>query len=121
METRFTILLWEVGIAVAVQVGVLVAMLIMVKRSSDKVNALAADTRCRSYAIAGELVVLKRGTPVHDPLFTLSEARRLGRTAELEPSLYGRVRFHARINQNLLSAHGQRSNPGEPGQSRRTR
>jgi NAD+ diphosphatase len=48
--------------------------------------ALAAwenDPRARSYVIGGELVVLKRGADVSDPLFTLAEARGLGRTAEV--------------------------------------
>jgi NAD+ diphosphatase len=45
--------------------------------------ALEQDARSRAYVIGGELVVLKRATPVHDPLFTPAEARALGRTAEL--------------------------------------
>jgi NAD+ diphosphatase len=45
--------------------------------------ALENDARARAYAIGGELVVLNKGAQVHDPLFTLSEARTLGSTAEL--------------------------------------
>jgi NAD+ diphosphatase len=48
--------------------------------------ALAAwenNPRARSYVIGGELVVLKRAAEVSDPLFTLAEARGLGRTAEV--------------------------------------
>jgi NAD+ diphosphatase len=45
--------------------------------------ALENDARARTYAIGGELVVLNKGAQVHDPLFTLSEARTLGSTAEL--------------------------------------
>jgi NAD+ diphosphatase len=45
--------------------------------------ALENDARSRSYVIGGELVVLRKATPVHDPLFTLAEARALGRSAEL--------------------------------------
>jgi len=48
METRFTILLWEIGISVVVQVGVLIALLMMVKRTSDKVNALTDDIKTRA-------------------------------------------------------------------------
>jgi len=45
--------------------------------------ALENDPRARVYVVAGELVVLKKATAVADPLFTLAEARALGRTAEL--------------------------------------
>jgi NAD+ diphosphatase len=47
--------------------------------------ALAAwenDPRARTYVIGGELVVLRRAADVNDPLFTLTEARALGHTAE---------------------------------------
>jgi NAD+ diphosphatase len=56
----------------------------VVERRPDAI-ALAAwesDPRARSYVIGGELVVLKRAADVNDPLFTLAEARALGRTAE---------------------------------------
>jgi NAD+ diphosphatase len=55
----------------------------VVERRPDA-TALAAwenDPRARSYVIGGELVVLKRAADVNDPLFTLAEARALGRTA----------------------------------------
>ena len=48
-------------------------------------NALAAlesDAQARCYVVGGELVALRKGTRVHDPLFTPTEARGLGRTAE---------------------------------------
>jgi NAD+ diphosphatase len=45
--------------------------------------ALENDPRGRTYVVGGELVALKRAAPVHDPLFTPDEARRLGHTAEL--------------------------------------
>src|SRR5262249_10953131 len=45
--------------------------------------ALESDPRARAYVVAGELVVLKKATAVADPLFTLAEARALGRTAEM--------------------------------------
>src|SRR5437868_5346266 len=56
----------------------------VVERRPDA-TALAAwenDPRARSYVIGGEMVVLKRAADVNDPLFTLAEARALGRTAE---------------------------------------
>jgi NAD+ diphosphatase len=45
--------------------------------------ALETDARSRAYVIGGELVVLRKATPVHHPLFTLADARALGRTAEV--------------------------------------
>jgi len=45
--------------------------------------ALENDSRARTYVIGGELVVLKRVADVCDPLFTLEEARALGRPAEI--------------------------------------
>jgi NAD+ diphosphatase len=44
--------------------------------------ALESDPRGRVYVVGGEMVVLKRAADVHDPLFTLGEARALGSTAE---------------------------------------
>ncbi len=45
--------------------------------------ALEKDERARAYVIAGELVVLNKAGGLADPLFTLAQARALGRTAEL--------------------------------------
>jgi NAD+ diphosphatase len=45
--------------------------------------ALERDPRARAYVIGGEMVMLKRAADVNDPLFTLTEARALGRTAEI--------------------------------------
>lgn len=47
------------------------------------VEAMENDSRARTYVIGGELVVLKRAADVGDPLFTLAEARELGRAAEI--------------------------------------
>jgi NAD+ diphosphatase len=41
-----------------------------------------ADTSSAAYAIGGELIVLKKGGEVHDPLFTISEAHALAAPAE---------------------------------------
>jgi NAD+ diphosphatase len=47
--------------------------------------ALESDAGARTYVVGGELVVLKTAAdgPLHDPLFTLGEARALGPTAEV--------------------------------------
>jgi NAD+ diphosphatase len=44
--------------------------------------ALAADRRARAVVISGELVVLRKGAPFHDPTFSLGEADALGTPRE---------------------------------------
>jgi NAD+ diphosphatase len=46
-------------------------------------SALEADANARTYVVGGEMVVLNKGAEVHDPLFTLGQARALARTAEI--------------------------------------
>lgn len=45
--------------------------------------AFAKDADARVYVFAGELVILKKSLGIPDPLFTLAQARALGRTAEI--------------------------------------
>jgi NAD+ diphosphatase len=44
--------------------------------------ALENDRLARAYVVGGELVALKKAADANNPLFTLAEARALGRTAE---------------------------------------
>ncbi len=48
METRFTILLWEVGVALALQIGILLAILLAVKKSMGRLEALADEVQKRA-------------------------------------------------------------------------
>lgn len=50
-ETQFTILLWEIGIAVAIQAGVLIAVFIMLQKSSSRMTAIANDLHQRTVPI----------------------------------------------------------------------
>ncbi len=45
-------------------------------------TALAAAPRARAYAIGGDLVVMKAGEPLNEPVFTMEEARALGPATE---------------------------------------
>ncbi len=45
-------------------------------------TAQAADARTRAYVVGGELIVLKHGGDIHDPLFTPEEARALAPLTE---------------------------------------
>jgi NAD+ diphosphatase len=55
-----------------------------VERRTDvaALAALAADARAGAYVVGGELIVMKKGAALNDPLFTLNEARALGPTTE---------------------------------------
>ena len=44
--------------------------------------AMAADPRAGAYVIGGDLIVMKKGSPLNEPLFTMAEARALGTAAE---------------------------------------
>ncbi len=48
METRFTVLLVEIGVALVVQIGVLIAILLTVKKSSARMQALADEVQRRA-------------------------------------------------------------------------
>lgn len=48
METRFTVLLIEVGVAIVVQIGILAAILATVKRSTKRMEALADEVQRRA-------------------------------------------------------------------------
>ena len=60
----------------------------LVERASEKRNdetflrALLADERAGAYAIAGEMVVLKAGDEIHDPMFRPDEVAALGPQTE---------------------------------------
>ncbi|MFL6831319.1 MAG: NAD(+) diphosphatase [Xanthobacteraceae bacterium] len=55
------------------------------ERRADAAALAALENDCdtRAYLLAGELVILKKTAGIPDPLFTLAEARALGRTAEI--------------------------------------
>src|SRR5262245_9541920 len=54
------------------------------ERRSDAaaMKALETDPRARTYVVAGELIILRKGGETHDPLFPCAEAHALGRTIE---------------------------------------
>src|SRR6185312_8010615 len=53
------------------------------RASGDAVAALAAAPDARVYVVGGEIIVMKAGGEVNDPLFTFREAAALGESAEL--------------------------------------
>lgn len=48
METRFTVLLLEIGIAIVVEIAILIAILLTVKRSATRVEKLADEVQRRA-------------------------------------------------------------------------
>ena len=59
-----------------------------IERAAEKradaaaIAALAADPNARAYVIGGERIVMQKGSAVHDPLFTLAQARALEHATE---------------------------------------
>ena len=54
------------------------------ERRADEaaVAALAAEPNARAYVIGGERIVMQKAAPLHDPLFTLAQARALEQATE---------------------------------------
>ena len=48
METRFTILLFELGVALVLEIGILVAILLAVKKSAARMETLANEVQKRA-------------------------------------------------------------------------
>ena len=48
METRFTVLLIEIGVALVLQIGILIAILLTVQKSSARMQALAEEVQRRA-------------------------------------------------------------------------
>jgi NAD+ diphosphatase len=46
------------------------------------INAMAAGAKAGTYVIGSDLIVMKKGASLNDPLFTLAEARALGAASE---------------------------------------
>lgn len=51
METRFTVLLVEIGIALVVEIGVLIAVLVNVKKSGARMESIAAELQQRALPV----------------------------------------------------------------------
>ena len=51
METRFTILLIEIGVAILIQIGILIGVLIAVRRSSRRMESLMAQVEQRAFPL----------------------------------------------------------------------
>jgi NAD+ diphosphatase len=68
--------------------------------------ALEADAQARAYVVGGELIVLNKATEPHDPLFTLTQARALGRTGEMVflGLMHGVPRFAVMLDANDAEA-----------------
>jgi NAD+ diphosphatase len=68
--------------------------------------ALAGDPRAGAYVIGGDLIVLKKASPLNDPLFTLAEAAAIGPATETVflGQLNGAGRFGFGIPQTAAEA-----------------
>lgn len=74
METRFTILLFEIGIALVVQVGLLIAILQAVKKSTARMESLADEVQRRALPTldAAQSLVQSSGPKVEEILTNLA-------------------------------------------------
>jgi NAD+ diphosphatase len=52
------------------------------RTNTGAVDALARDARSGTYVVGGEWIVMKKGSPLNEPLFTLTEAQALGPAME---------------------------------------
>ncbi|MGE0405872.1 MAG: hypothetical protein AB7O65_06200 [Candidatus Korobacteraceae bacterium] len=76
METRFTILLIELGVAITVQIGILIAILVSVRRSTKRMESLASQVEQRAIPLldsSREMVETSRPL-VQDLLTNLSSS-----------------------------------------------
>ena len=76
MENRFTILLIELGVAIVVQIGILVAILISVRRSGKRMESLVAQVEQRAIPLldATKGMVESSRPLVHDILTNVSSS-----------------------------------------------
>lgn len=74
METRFTILLFELGIALVIQVGLLIAILQAVKKSTTRMESLAGEVQRRALPTldAAQALVQNSGPKVEEILSNLA-------------------------------------------------
>jgi NAD+ diphosphatase len=84
----------------------------LIERAAERrVDAAAlaaheADAQARAYVVGGELIVLNKAAEPHDPLFTLTQARALGRTGEMVflGLMHGVPRFAVMLDANDAEA-----------------
>src|SRR6185437_1792961 len=76
MEDRFTILLIELGVAIVVQIGILIAILISVRRSGKRMESLVAQVEQRAIPLldATKGMVESSRPLVHDILTNVSSS-----------------------------------------------
>jgi hypothetical protein len=76
MENRFTILLIELGVAIVVQIGILIAILISVRRSGKRMESLVAQVEQRAIPLldATKGMVESSRPLVHDILTNVSSS-----------------------------------------------
>ncbi len=87
-----------------------------IERAAEKrleaawLDAQASDARSRVYVAGGEMIVLKKGGALHDPLFTPDEARELGPLTETVflGLMDGAARFGAGMTQPHAEALKER-------------
>jgi hypothetical protein len=101
METRFTILLIEMGVAMAIQVAVLIAILVTVRRSTARMEALAGEVQKRALPTldAAQQLIATTKPQVEEIIKTAADSAamikaQLGRVDETLSDVLDRTRLH---------------------------
>jgi methyl-accepting chemotaxis protein len=93
-EGQFTILLWEIGIAVAIEIGVLIAILLAMQKSAAKAIAMAEDFQRRALPMldAANALVVNTRPQIESIVANLSESSEKLRTQV--DDIVDRTRLH---------------------------
>lgn len=101
METRFTVLLIEVGVAVVVQIALLAAILAAVKKSTAKVDSLADELKRRALPTldAAQQLITTTRPQVEEIIRNAAESTamlkaELGRVDSMLNDVLDRTRLH---------------------------
>ncbi|HVZ61200.1 MAG TPA: hypothetical protein VG892_10495 [Terriglobales bacterium] len=85
METRFTVLLIEVGVAVAVQIGLLAAILMVVRRSGRRMESLVNEVEHRILpTLDSAKAIMESSRPLLDEILKNASASSLTVRQQLE-------------------------------------
>ncbi len=110
METRFTVLLFEIGVALVVQIALLIAILAAVKRSTARVESLAEEIRGRALPTldAAQQLITTTRPQVEEIIKTAAESTamvkaQLGRVDETLSDVLDRTRLHVIRADELVS------------------
>lgn len=109
METRFTILLFELGIALVVQIGILIAILTAVKNSTKRLESLADEVQRRALPTldAAQDLLTKTKPKIEEIIANAAESTatmrsQIARLDDTVTDIMDRTRLHVIRADNLV-------------------